>query len=65
MVFSTLLYIAPETIVYDNCCNLHNYCLNREPEFFRNSQFLIDRFHWSNHIGSYNKCLCKIIKMNP
>ena len=55
MFFSILLYIAPETIVYDNCSNLHNYCLNREPDFFRNSQFLVDHFHWSNHIGTYNK----------
>ena len=43
--------LAPEVIIYDNSCNLHNYCLNREPDFFRNSQFLVDRFHWRNHTG--------------
>lgn len=42
---------APATIIYDNCCNLHNYCLNREPDFFKEAKFLVDRFHWSNHTG--------------
>lgn len=42
---------APKTIVYDNSCNLHNYCLNREPNFFRDTEFRIDKFHWPNHTG--------------
>ena len=42
---------APQVIIYDNGCNLHNYCLNREPLFFKNSWFLVDRFHWPNHSG--------------
>ena len=42
---------APKTIIYDNCCNLHQYCLNREPQFFKESWFVIDRFHWPNHSG--------------
>ena len=42
---------APKIIIYDNCCHLHNYCLNRDPEFFKHTKFLIDRFHWKNHTG--------------
>lgn len=47
----TINSTAPSTIVYDNSCNLHNYCLNREPKFFKLTWFLIDRFHWPNHCG--------------
>ena len=45
--------VAPEVVIYDNGCNLHNYILNREPHFFRKTQFLIDRFHWPNHVGEF------------
>lgn len=43
--------VAPKIIVFDNCCNLHSYCLNRDPNFFRNTLFVVDRFHWFNHTG--------------
>ncbi len=42
---------APSTVIYDNACNLHNYVLNRAPYFFKDTWFLIDRFHWRNHTG--------------
>ena len=35
--------------VYDNSCNLHEYCLNRDSGFFKHTKFLVDRFHWFNH----------------
>ena len=38
-------------IIYDNACNLMMYCLRREPVFFKNSIFLIDRFHFDNHVN--------------
>ena len=47
-------YIAPEVVIYDNGCNLHNYILNGEPHFFRTTRFLIDRFHWPNHVGEFS-----------
>ena len=50
-VDNELFFSAPRVIIYDNACNLHSYCLNREPKFFQNSQFLVDRFHWPNHTG--------------
>jgi hypothetical protein len=41
--------VAPQAVIYDNACNLHNYCLNCDPLFFKNTKFLVDRFHWDNH----------------
>ena len=40
-------------VIYDNACNLHSYCLNREPAFFKTTWFLVDRFHWRNHKGKW------------
>ena len=52
--YTLFIIIAPKVIVYDNGCNLHQYCLNREPDYFRESRFLVDRFHWPNHTGNKN-----------
>ena len=43
--------LAPRVIIYGNACNLHSYCLNRDPDYFRETVFLVDRFHWKNHKG--------------
>ena len=40
---------APDVIVYDFACQLQPYCLAREPEFFKNTTFVIDRLHSKNH----------------
>ena len=40
---------APKTIIYDFACGLATYCISREPSFFSKTQFLVDRFHVSNH----------------
>ena len=50
-IFKTRFPTAPKMIIYDKCCKLHAYCLNRKPVFFQNTQFLVDRFHWRGHIG--------------
>ncbi|XP_028394477.1 uncharacterized protein LOC114518672 [Dendronephthya gigantea] len=42
---------APRVVVYDNACNLHSYCLNGDPTFFKDTQFLVDRLHWADHTG--------------
>ncbi|XP_066282552.1 uncharacterized protein [Branchiostoma lanceolatum] len=42
---------VPDCVIYDNSCNLHSYCLNRDPSLFRNTWFLVDRLHWKNHKG--------------
>ncbi|GAA5968822.1 hypothetical protein JCM11641_000745 [Rhodosporidiobolus odoratus] len=47
-VFAALLCyfsVAPEVVVYDYACQLAQYALVREPEFFRNTRFYIDEFH--------------------
>ena len=43
--------VAPHVIIYDNACKLHQYCLNREPRFFSNTLFVVDRFYWRGHVG--------------
>ena len=51
-VFSAILTHwpkAPEVIVYDYACQLQEYCLAREPTYFRNTVFLVDRLHVKNH----------------
>ena len=40
---------APKVVVYDFACQLAPYCLLREPQFFRNTRFLVDQFHASGH----------------
>ena len=54
LILYSLICIAPTTFIYDNGCNLHNYCLNRAPQYFPNTWFLIDRFYWPNHTGKFN-----------
>ena len=52
--------VAPKVVVYDFACALQDYCLNRQPEHFKNTAFLVDRFHWFNHVScarSYNLSL--------
>ena len=51
MIFKTRFSKAPSVIIYDNACNLHKYCLNREPVFFKGTRFYVDSFHWKGHIG--------------
>jgi len=40
---------APKVVVYDFACQLAPYCLVREPQFFRDTRFLVDQFHASGH----------------
>ena len=57
-IFKSRFNQAPELIIYDNACRLHIYSLNREPQFFQNTKFLVDRFHWRGHVGcSRGYCL--------
>jgi hypothetical protein len=46
---TTHLRKAPKYVVYDFACSLMEYCLNRAPNFFRHTLFLVDVFHWVNH----------------
>jgi len=42
---------APKIVIYDNACSYHAYCLNRDPLYFKETMFMVDRFHWKNHTG--------------
>ena len=41
---------APKDIFYDFACQLNEYCLNREPAFFKWMRVWHDLFHGCNHI---------------
>lgn len=45
--------VAPKVIatVYNFACALQNYCLNRQPECVKNTNFVADRFHWFNQVS--------------
>jgi hypothetical protein len=51
-VFSLFYSRFPNTpllVCYDNACNLLEYCFNREPFFFKDYIFVVDRMHFKNH----------------
>lgn len=50
-VLATRFQKMPQYIIYDNACNLFEYCHNRSPHLFRDTVFLSDAFHWVNHIN--------------
>ena len=45
----TRLPKPPKVVVFDFACQLMEYCLNREPEYFKHVLFLLDGFHKWNH----------------
>ncbi|KAL0573495.1 hypothetical protein V5O48_008472 [Marasmius crinis-equi] len=51
-VFSAMLTRwskAPRRVVYDFACALAPYCMTREADFFKDTRFLIDKFHSTGH----------------
>ena len=48
---SCFLHMAnpPDEIFYDFACQLEEYCLNREPQFFLKTRFWHDIFHGYSH----------------
>jgi len=40
---------APEIIIYDNSCNLHKFVMFREPQFYLDTIFVLDRLHENSH----------------
>lgn len=41
--------IAPKVVVYDFACQLAPYSFVREPKFFQNTRFVVDKFHANGH----------------
>lgn len=56
------LKVAPKVIIYDFACELQNYCLNREPAFFKDTRFFVDGFHWYNHTACARSYDSKLIE---
>ncbi|XP_062376267.1 uncharacterized protein LOC134064364 [Sardina pilchardus] len=50
-ILRTRFQSGPRVVLYDNACKLHAYALNRDPDFFKETWFLVDRLHWKNHTG--------------
>ncbi|GAQ87753.1 hypothetical protein KFL_003750030 [Klebsormidium nitens] len=46
----------PKFVVYDNACQLRNYCMRREPAFFSDVTFVVDRFHYAKAGAEVHKC---------
>ena len=40
---------APKDVFYDFACQLSEYCLNREPQYFLCTRFWHDLFHGITH----------------
>jgi len=43
------LLLPPRLLFMIFSCALQDYCLNRQPDHFRNTLFLVDKFHWFGH----------------
>ncbi|GAQ88997.1 hypothetical protein KFL_004770040 [Klebsormidium nitens] len=43
-------------LFYDNACKLQAYCMRREPAFFADVRFLVDRFHFQRTDAEAHKC---------
>lgn len=63
--FLIFFLVYSQIICYDNACNLAEYCYNRAPEFFSDSIFVVDGFHYKGHINcshSYNSSKLMVMK---
>ncbi|KAJ3569441.1 hypothetical protein NP233_g5044 [Leucocoprinus birnbaumii] len=47
---------APKRVIYDFSCALGPYCLLREPQFFKDTLFIIDNFHSRDHTKCAPAC---------
>lgn len=54
--FSLLRYMpeAPRELFYDFACSFNEYCLNRVPDFVRDTRFWHDVFHGVSHVCGDN-----------
>ncbi|KAG1658172.1 hypothetical protein FOA52_006933 [Chlamydomonas sp. UWO 241] len=44
---------APYMVIYDNSCNLDRYVLLREPAYYDNGIFMVDRMHIKHHVNCH------------
>ena len=45
--------------IYDNGYKLHQYALNCEPVHFKNTMFLVDKFHWQGYVPAATPWMAK------
>jgi len=50
---------APSVVIYDFACALGPYAMLREPEFFKDTRFLIDDFHAKGHTRCTAACMLR------
>lgn len=48
--------VAPSVVIYDFACQLAPYSMAREPEFFKNTLFVIDEMHANGHSSCSQAC---------
>jgi hypothetical protein len=46
----------PRVLINDCSCSDQNYCFRREPTFFSNVRFVIDKFHYGKADGEHHLC---------
>lgn len=56
---------APRVIIYDFACALQPYCMTREADFFKETLFVIDHFHATEHKCSEACFLAPYCDNNP
>ncbi|EJD35857.1 hypothetical protein AURDEDRAFT_74900 [Auricularia subglabra TFB-10046 SS5] len=56
---------APRAVIYDFACALGPYCMIREAEFFKDTVFLIDKFHSSGHKACSPACFASNYADDP
>ncbi|KAL4427978.1 hypothetical protein ABPG75_002067 [Micractinium tetrahymenae] len=59
---------APRSITYDNGCNGQHQALNREPEWFKETEWFVDEPHYRGHkdcTASFNTGMYDWIKCSP
>lgn len=66
-IIITRFHIPPDVIIYDNACNLEDYVLNRFPNYFKNTKFFVDGFHFNAHSNcaqTYDSGMHKFMNVN-
>ncbi|KZV81026.1 hypothetical protein EXIGLDRAFT_629202 [Exidia glandulosa HHB12029] len=56
---------APKVVIYDFACALGPYCMLRAAEFFKDTIFIIDRFHASGHKACSPACFASNYVFDP
>ncbi|EJD42793.1 hypothetical protein AURDEDRAFT_67130 [Auricularia subglabra TFB-10046 SS5] len=56
---------APKVVIYDFACALGPYCMLREAEFFKDTVFIIDKFHASGHKACSPACFASNYSYDP